>query len=319
MTTFRLLKVHSTRAWYLAVVLLLSGCIAPALMFSPQGQLLWALLKPMVGLDPNEVNLFEQPLIKGRMQSLLGPNYDTAVSLLKTANEIQQEGPLFYLVSRYTPVPELAEKAGFVWNAETNQMAVMLISGGAPQIFAEQLNKQTQKVIPSWPAELADYANPAALQQKAVGVVAQQLAPALSPELSGALNVAVDPKAALKAKQMELTESAKAQLSPELQSAADIVAAPERAITAQTSNRVQQALSPLQQQQADAIVQVKQAEQAVIAAEAQVAQSLLQVQQSVGSTEAQQQHIDAQQQLLQAKQALEVAKAKAKALATVAQ
>lgn len=318
MTTFRSLGVRYTRAWYLAVGLLLTGCMAPALMFSPQGQLLWALLKPMVGLDPNEVNLFQQPLIKGRMQSLLGPRYDTAVSLLKTANEIQQEGPLFYLVSRHTPVPELAEKAGFVWNAETNQMAVLLVSGGEPQIFAEQLNKQAEQVIPSWPKDLADYANPDKLRQKAINSAAEQLSPALTPEMESMLKVAADPKAALDAKQAELAESAKAQLSPELQHAADIVAAPESAIKAQTSNMVQQALSPLQQQQADAIVQVKQAEQAVIAAQAQVAHAQSQVQHSAGSEQAQQQYLQAQQQLLQARQALEVAKAKAKALAAVA-
>ena len=35
---------------------------------------MWALLKPLVGLDPNDVGLFEQPLIKNRMQELLGKN-----------------------------------------------------------------------------------------------------------------------------------------------------------------------------------------------------------------------------------------------------
>lgn len=129
---------------------------------------MWALLKPLVGLDPKTANLFEQPLLKGRMQALLGDNYSTAVSLLNTANKIQQEGPLFYLVSNYTPVPQLAEKAGFVWNAETNQMAVLLVSGGAPLVFAEQLNQQAAKVIPSWPAELIDYTDPVKLKQMAL-------------------------------------------------------------------------------------------------------------------------------------------------------
>mgnify|MGYP006173870231 CR=1 FL=1 len=129
---------------------------------------MWALLKPLVGLDPNDVGLFEQPLIKNRMQELLGKNYDTTLSLLKTADKIQQEGPLIYLVSTYTPVPEMAEKAGLVWNSDTNQMAVMLVSGGAPLVFAEQLNNQAAKVVPSWPADLADYADPVKLKQKAL-------------------------------------------------------------------------------------------------------------------------------------------------------
>jgi hypothetical protein len=162
--------INTYRPWLLGLMLSLSlsACVAPMLLLSPQGQLMWALLKPLVGLDPKTANLFEQPLLKGRLQALLGDNYDTAVSLLNTANKIQQEGPLFYVVSNYTPVPQLAEKAGFVWNAETNQMAVLLVSGGAPLVFAEQLNQQAAKVIPSWPAELVDYTDPVKLKQMAL-------------------------------------------------------------------------------------------------------------------------------------------------------
>ncbi|MGL6011370.1 MAG: hypothetical protein ACRC0J_07640, partial [Shewanella oncorhynchi] len=68
------------------LALMLNACVAPLLLMSPQGQLMWALLKPLVGLDPNDVGLFEQPLIKNRMQELLGKNYDTTLSLLKTAD-----------------------------------------------------------------------------------------------------------------------------------------------------------------------------------------------------------------------------------------
>lgn len=82
--------------------LMLSACVAPLLMMSPTSQLMWALLKPLVGFDPNEANLFEQPLIKDRMTAMLGPNYESTMQLLKTADELQQEGPLFY-VSPATP------------------------------------------------------------------------------------------------------------------------------------------------------------------------------------------------------------------------
>ncbi len=136
---------------------------------------MWALLKPLVGLDPNDVGLFEQPLIKNRMQELLGKNYDTTLSLLKTADKIQQEGPLIYLVSTYTPVPEMAEKAGLVWNSDTNQMAVMLMKGGAPLVISEQFSNQTEKRVPSWPKELADYTDPQKLQQKALDAGANQV------------------------------------------------------------------------------------------------------------------------------------------------
>lgn len=152
----------------LTAPVVLQGCVAPALLLSPQSQLMWALLKPMVGLDPKEVNLFKQELIRSRLQPLLGQHYGTAVALLETADQIQQEGPLFYVASRYTPLPDVAEKAGFVWNSETNQMAVLLVSGGAPQIFAEKLNEQVAQQVPAWPKELADYTDPDKLKQKAL-------------------------------------------------------------------------------------------------------------------------------------------------------
>ncbi len=153
---------------------MLNACVAP-LLLSAQSQLMWALLKPLVGLNPNDVGLFEQPLVKDRMKSLLGDNYDTTMSLLKTADKIQQEGPLFYMVSTYTPIPEMADKAGLVWNSDTNQMAVMVLTGGAPKIISEQLVNQAEKLAPTWPAELADYADPQKLQQQAIAAGTNQL------------------------------------------------------------------------------------------------------------------------------------------------
>ncbi len=152
--------------------LMLASCVAPALMLSPQSQLLWALLKPMVGLDPNESNFFEQPMIKSRLQPLLGEHYNTAVTLLGTATELQQQGPMFFLVSKHSPLPNVAEKAGFVWNSDTNQMAVLLVSGGAPTVFAEQVKQEGAKVIPQWPDELAEYTDPAKLREKALAKAA---------------------------------------------------------------------------------------------------------------------------------------------------
>ena len=95
----------------LALTLLLTACV-PALVMPSTTQLMLALLRPLVGLDPNAVNLYEQPLIKSRMTALLGEHYTTALTLLRTADALQREGPLFFVVSRYTPVPELAERAG---------------------------------------------------------------------------------------------------------------------------------------------------------------------------------------------------------------
>ncbi|MBM7455283.1 hypothetical protein HNR62_001143 [Oceanisphaera litoralis] len=134
-----------------ALTLLLSGCVAPLLAMG-QGQLMWALLKPMVGLDPNSTKLLEQPLIKTRMTGLLGPNYDTTVKLLSTATELQQEGPLFYLASRYDP-QQGAERASLVWNSQTNQMAALLNNGEQTRVFTES---HTGKAA-VWPQAMQDW------------------------------------------------------------------------------------------------------------------------------------------------------------------
>ena len=157
------------------VSVLVAGCVAPVLLMPSSSQVMWALLQPLVGFDPNAVNLFEQPVIKQRMTALLGEHYAPAMQLLRTANELKKEGPLFYLASRYTPVPELADKAGLVWNSDTNQMAALLSKGDVSEVFAETVrttiearaNEEVQKIVPKWPAELAPFAAlaPAALQQ----------------------------------------------------------------------------------------------------------------------------------------------------------
>ncbi|MBL1379174.1 hypothetical protein [Zobellella iuensis] len=136
-----------------ALSLLLSACVAPMLAMG-QGQLMWALLKPLVGLDPNTTNLFEQPVIKTRMTGLLGPHYDTTVDLLRTATELQQEGPLFYLASRYSPL-EGPERAGLVWNSETNQMAALLNTGEQTKVFTESHTGRAAV----WPAAMQDWLN----------------------------------------------------------------------------------------------------------------------------------------------------------------
>jgi len=152
----------------LAVVLtlVLAACAAPVLLMPSSSQLVWALLKPLVGFDPNTVNLWEQPVIKSRMTAFLGEKYQPVMQLVRTANELKQEGPLFYVVSRYTPVPEIADKAGLVWNKDTNQFAALLHKDGVTEILSEKLQTavedrataEVQKVLPKWPAELAPLA-----------------------------------------------------------------------------------------------------------------------------------------------------------------
>lgn len=150
--------------------LMLSACVAPLLM-SPASQLMGALLTPLVGFDPNEVDLFEQPLIKERMVAVLGPDYDNTMQLLRTANELRQEGPLFYVLSRYSPVPEVASQAGMVWNAQNNLLSVMLQQpGGGTRTFGEGQAGTT----PTWPGAMQAWQTQAAAN--ALGAVGNAVA-----------------------------------------------------------------------------------------------------------------------------------------------
>lgn len=149
------------------LILLLTGCAAAPLLPS-QSQLMWALLRPLVGFDPNQVNLFEQPLVKQRMTALLGSRYDPAMRLLRTANELKQEGPLLFVVSRFTPIPELAENAGLVWNSQTNQMAAILRKGEVAEVFTEAVatavrdgaDDAVHEAGPVWPAVMKPWLTP---------------------------------------------------------------------------------------------------------------------------------------------------------------
>tara|TARA_R100000656_G_scaffold32259_1_gene28003 strand:+ start:179 stop:919 length:741 start_codon:yes stop_codon:yes gene_type:complete len=135
----------------------LSACVSSLLIGNQlQSKLMWSFLKPLVGFDPNEVDLFETPMVKNRMTSLLGDKYEPTMKLLRTAQTIQQEGALFYVASRYAPpqVQEITDKAAMVWNADTNQMAVMLIKDGTPEIISEQIEGAKQAITPVLPKEL---------------------------------------------------------------------------------------------------------------------------------------------------------------------
>ena len=254
----------------LLCVTLLTQCVAPALLLAPQGQLMWALLKPMVGLDPKEANLFKQPLIQSRLEPLLGSNYAGAVQLLETADKIQQEGPLFYVVSKYTPVPELAEKAGFVWNSETNQMAVLLVSGGAPQVFAEKLNSEVAAQIPVWPQELSDYTDPAKLQQQAINKAKQQLSDKIP--VPAAVAPLVDNATNLK----EIKGQTKNLIEEKKQSLVDKAISPLIDAKQQAEQQVQQAKEQSTQAVLTPITDAKQqAEQQVQQAKEQSTQAVL--------------------------------------------
>src|SRR5690606_25852432 len=99
------------------VSLCLSACVSSLLIGNQlQSKLMWSFLKPLVGFDPNSVNFFEAPIVKDSMTAILGDKYEPTMKLLRTAQEIQQEGALFYVASRYAPtqVQAVADKAGLV-------------------------------------------------------------------------------------------------------------------------------------------------------------------------------------------------------------
>jgi hypothetical protein len=143
-----------------------------------QSRLMWAFLTPLVGFNPNEINFFEAPIVKDRMTALLGDKYDPVMKLLRTASEIQHEGALYYVVSRYAP-PEaqaIVDTAGLIWNADTNQMAVMLIEDGAPELIAEQAtNAAVNALVPKLPTELQTAYDQALALKASVDAAEQQV------------------------------------------------------------------------------------------------------------------------------------------------
>ena len=161
------------RSHKLLVCLLIVTCLSAGTSVlignRAQSLLMKAIFKPLVGFDPTEVKLLEKPIIKERMQALLGEKYEPAMKLLNTAQEIQQEGALFYIASHYAPkqVQAITDKAGMVWNGDTNQMAVVLIENGKAEIFSEQIAGAKEKLVPTLPKELqAAYDQAKAAEQK---------------------------------------------------------------------------------------------------------------------------------------------------------
>jgi len=140
-----------------ALCLCLIGCVSSLLVGNQmQARLMGALLTPLIGFNPADVDLFEIPMVKDRMTAILGDNYEPTMKLLNTAQSIQKEGALFYVVSRYAPseVREITDQAAMIWNADTNQMAVMLIQDGTPQVFSEQIANAKEALIPTLPVEV---------------------------------------------------------------------------------------------------------------------------------------------------------------------
>lgn len=161
----------------LFVCVSLVGCVTSLIVGNQmQYRLMGALIKPLVGFDPNDVNLFEIPVVKERMTQLLGDHYEPTMTLLRTAQEIQQEGALYYVVSRYAPeeVTQYTDQAAMIWNADTNQLAVMLIQDRMPTLFSEQIADAKAAILPVIPTELVEGYEQALAYKKAAEEAQEQ-------------------------------------------------------------------------------------------------------------------------------------------------
>lgn len=201
----------------LLISLMLSACVSSLLIGNQvQSKLMWTFLKPLVGFDPNEVKFFEAPIIKDRMTAMLGDKYEPTMKLLRTAQEIQQEGALFYVASRYAPtqVQAVTDKAGMVWNSQTNQMAVMLIKDGKPEIFSEQIEGAKEAITPLFPQELQNAYSKAKAVQETLTNPAATLGETLNKKVDSTINKTSDHIDALQEQQKSTLQDAATDALP---------------------------------------------------------------------------------------------------------
>ena len=193
------------------VCVFLCACTSVLIGNKAQSMMTKALFKSLLGVDISEVKVLENPLIKGRMQALLGDKYEPAMKLLNTAQEIQQEGALFYIVSRYAPpkVQAVTDKAGMVWNSDTNQMAVMLIKDGKADILSEQVPGATKLIEPVLPKELKTAYDKAQALQNAL----EEKQQALENAIDNATNIAIDKSTQAVGSQLGATEETQSMIS----------------------------------------------------------------------------------------------------------
>jgi hypothetical protein len=193
------------------ICVVLCACTSVLIGNKAQSMVTKALFKSLMGVDISEVKILENPLIKSRMQALLGDKYEPAMKLLNTAQEIQQEGALFYIASRYAPpkFQEITDKAGMVWNSDTNQMAVMLIKDGKAEILSEQVVGAKKLIEPVLPKELQTAYNKAKAAQKAI----EDKQKALENTLENATNTAIEKSTQAVGSQLGVSEETQTMMT----------------------------------------------------------------------------------------------------------
>ena len=126
--------------------LLLTGCFAPALLMTSQAQLLGELFRPLVGFNPLDVNLFENPLIRDPMVALMGED------ILKVSSELGKgttfefnttlkkmpNAPVYTLKAPYTIFYDVTQQS--VYTQKILNALKLVISGNDLEIRYKRLN-----------------------------------------------------------------------------------------------------------------------------------------------------------------------------------
>ncbi|MDZ7924232.1 MAG: hypothetical protein U5M23_09240 [Marinagarivorans sp.] len=187
------------------IISLLTGCTSLIVGNRMQSAILGALFESVLGFNPNDVKILENPAVKSRMQAMLGDKYDVTVSLLREAQKIQRDGAAYYILAKTAPVitKTIAEKtglsqettgaalalvnnAGMSWDSNLNQFSVLLVEDGVPKVFSEAVGQG----------------------KESVGKTVSQNSVALLPALPKEMQAVYDQASELKAKQEMLLDPA---------------------------------------------------------------------------------------------------------------
>ena len=123
-------------------------------MMSPTSQLMWACSNPLVGFDPERGQPVRAAADQGQNDRHAGTQLRHHHAVAQDRQRaLQQEGPLFYVVSRYARYRTRQAGRHGVGTPTPTSFAVMLQKGtGATQVFGENLTAAT----PVWPSTMQD-------------------------------------------------------------------------------------------------------------------------------------------------------------------
>lgn len=104
----------------------------------------------MDGKMPDQVQLFEQPLLQKRLKALLSDTlYDKLLQLTSSPLPIQVKRDNFF-VSGEKKGDGIANAAAIAINKNTNNLSVILLQQGKPTLFAEDKTVPSPDVLNNW-------------------------------------------------------------------------------------------------------------------------------------------------------------------------